>query len=95
MLSTEEVRKRKLKVAVVGIPKTIDNDVPLIDKSFGFDTAVEESQRAIRSALVEAKSGVNGMSLQTACSLQKLLNPSDKRTQKDGFVHGHRRIKLC
>jgi 6-phosphofructokinase 1 len=30
-----------LKIAVVGIPKTIDNDIPIIDKSFGFETAVE------------------------------------------------------
>jgi hypothetical protein len=34
------LRKRKLKVAVVGIPKTIDNDIAIIDRSFGFDTAV-------------------------------------------------------
>lgn len=52
--------RRKLKVAIVGIPKTIDNDIALIDKSFGFDTAVEEAQRAIRSAVVEAKSAQNG-----------------------------------
>jgi len=59
----EEIRRRGLKVALVGVPKTIDNDVPLIDKSFGFDTAVEESQRAIRSAVVEAKSGIHGIGL--------------------------------
>ncbi|KAL2517823.1 ATP-dependent 6-phosphofructokinase 3 [Abeliophyllum distichum] len=45
----EEIRKRGLKVAVAGIPKTIDNDIPVIDKSFGFDTAVEEAQRAINA----------------------------------------------
>ncbi|KAL6524044.1 hypothetical protein OROMI_031139 [Orobanche minor] len=42
-----------LKVAVAGIPKTIDNDILVIDKSFGFDTAVEEAQRAIKAAHVE------------------------------------------
>ncbi|KAL5070055.1 hypothetical protein RYX36_020942, partial [Vicia faba] len=47
----EEIRRRGLKVAVVGIPKTIDNDIPVIDKSIGFDTAVEEAQRAINSAV--------------------------------------------
>nr|GMC51880.1 ATP-dependent 6-phosphofructokinase 6-like [Ipomoea batatas] len=57
----EEIRKRGLKVAVVGIPKTIDNDIPVIDKSFGFDTAVEEAQRAIDSAHVEAASAENGI----------------------------------
>mmetsp|Transcript_13527 Transcript_13527/g.34421 ORF Transcript_13527/g.34421 Transcript_13527/m.34421 type:complete len:325 (+) Transcript_13527:644-1618(+) len=59
----EEVMKRGLKVAIVGIPKTIDNDIALIDKSFGFDTAVEESQMAITSAEVEASSALNGIGL--------------------------------
>ncbi|KAJ8751029.1 hypothetical protein K2173_016210 [Erythroxylum novogranatense] len=59
----EEVRRRGLKVAVVGIPKTIDNDIPVIDKSFGFDTAVEEAQRAINAAHVEAESIENGIGL--------------------------------
>nr|KJB18251.1 hypothetical protein B456_003G042800 [Gossypium raimondii] len=49
----DECRKRKLKVAVVGVPKTIDNDILLMDKTFGFDTAVEEAQRAINSAYIE------------------------------------------
>ncbi|RDX81417.1 ATP-dependent 6-phosphofructokinase 3 [Mucuna pruriens] len=57
----EEIRRRGLKVAVVGIPKTIDNDIPVIDKSIGFDTAVEEAQRAINSAHVEAESTENGI----------------------------------
>ncbi|XP_071723013.1 ATP-dependent 6-phosphofructokinase 3-like [Rutidosis leptorrhynchoides] len=57
----EEVRKRGLKVAVAGIPKTIDNDIPVIDRSFGFDTAVEEAQRAINAAHVEAESIENGI----------------------------------
>lgn len=59
----EEVRRRGLKVAVVGIPKTIDNDIPVIDKSFGFDTAVEEAQRAINAAHVEAESNENCIGL--------------------------------
>ncbi|XP_026402429.1 ATP-dependent 6-phosphofructokinase 5, chloroplastic-like isoform X2 [Papaver somniferum] len=49
-----ECRKRKPKVSVVGVPKTIDNDILLMDKTFGFDTAVEEAQRAINSAYIEA-----------------------------------------
>uniref|UniRef100_A0A2P2JCN9 Phosphofructokinase domain-containing protein n=1 Tax=Rhizophora mucronata TaxID=61149 RepID=A0A2P2JCN9_RHIMU len=59
----QEIRKRGLKVAVAGIPKTIDNDIPVIDKSFGFDTAVEEAQRAINAAHVEAQSAENGIGL--------------------------------
>ncbi|KAL0388134.1 UNVERIFIED_CONTAM: ATP-dependent 6-phosphofructokinase [Sesamum radiatum] len=57
----EEIRKRGLKVVVAGIPKTIDNDIPVIDRSFGFDTAVEEAQRAINAAHVEAESAENGI----------------------------------
>lgn len=59
----EEVRRRGLKVAVIGIPKTIDNDIPIIDKSFGFDTAVEEAQRAINAAHVESESNENCIGL--------------------------------
>lgn len=40
-------------MVVVGIPKTIDNDIELLDKTFGFDTAVEEAQRAINAAYTE------------------------------------------
>ncbi|KAH6826798.1 phosphofructokinase 3 [Perilla frutescens var. hirtella] len=59
----EEVRRRGLKVSVAGIPKTIDNDIPVIDKSFGFDSAVEEAERAINAAHVEATSFENGIGL--------------------------------
>ncbi|CAI7796755.1 unnamed protein product, partial [Closterium sp. NIES-54] len=52
-----------LKVAVAGIPKTMDNDIAIIDRSFGFDTAVEEAQRAIYAAHVEAESTRNGVGL--------------------------------
>ncbi|KAD4384835.1 hypothetical protein E3N88_25003 [Mikania micrantha] len=57
----EEIKRRGLKVVVAGIPKTIDNDIAVIDKSFGFDTAVEEAQRAINAAHVEAESAENGI----------------------------------
>ncbi|CAD7929591.1 unnamed protein product [Amoebophrya sp. A25] len=50
--------------AVCGIPKTIDNDIGLIDRSFGFLTAVEEAKKAIRSAKVEAASNMpNGIGI--------------------------------
>ncbi|KAF3445807.1 hypothetical protein FNV43_RR10984 [Rhamnella rubrinervis] len=54
---------RRLKVAVVGVPKTIDNDILLMDKTFGFDTAVEEAQRAINSAYIEAHSAYHGIGI--------------------------------
>jgi 6-phosphofructokinase 1 len=49
-----EIRRRDLKIAVVGVPKTIDNDISYIDRSFGFDTAVEAARQATRAAYVEA-----------------------------------------
>uniref|UniRef100_A0A7S3GFH9 Phosphofructokinase domain-containing protein n=1 Tax=Palpitomonas bilix TaxID=652834 RepID=A0A7S3GFH9_9EUKA len=59
----EEVKKRKLKIGVIGIPKTIDNDIEVIDRSFGFDTAVHEAVRAIHAARVESKSHTNGVGI--------------------------------
>lgn len=59
----DELKRRRYMGAVVGIPKTIDNDIALIDKSFGFDTAVEEAQRSIKCAKIEAKSAINGIGL--------------------------------
>ncbi|KAH6830841.1 phosphofructokinase 4 [Perilla frutescens var. hirtella] len=59
----KEVERRGIKVAVAGIPKTIDNDIAVIDKSFGFDTAVEEAQRAINAAHVEVESVENGVGI--------------------------------
>lgn len=59
----DECRKRRMKVSVVCVPKTIDNDILLMDKTFGFDTAVEEAQRAINSAYIEAHSAYRGVGL--------------------------------
>ncbi|CAL4916595.1 unnamed protein product [Urochloa decumbens] len=59
----DECRKRKLQVSIVGVPKTIDNDILLMDKTFGFDTAVEAAQRAINSAYIEAHSAFHGIGL--------------------------------
>ncbi|KAK7387652.1 hypothetical protein VNO78_22439 [Psophocarpus tetragonolobus] len=59
----DEIRRRKMNVAVVGIPKTVDNDVGIIDRSFGFETAVEKGEEAISAAHVEAESAVNGIGL--------------------------------
>ena len=54
---------RGLKISVVGIPKTIDNDIYLVSRSFGFDTAVEVSRQAIISAHNEAAGYPNGIGL--------------------------------
>jgi len=60
---SEEIERRKLKIAVIGIPKTIDNDISYIQRSFGFATAVSEAGRAIISAHIEAKGARNGIGL--------------------------------
>jgi len=57
------VAKRDGKIAVVGIPKTIDNDIPYIDQSFGFQSAFGEATKSIQSAHVEAKASPNGVGL--------------------------------
>jgi len=60
---TEEITKRNLNISIVGIPKTIDNDLNLIDKTFGFDTAISEAVKVIRCAHVEAKGAPMGIGL--------------------------------
>ncbi|MBT8045943.1 MAG: ATP-dependent 6-phosphofructokinase, partial [Pontiella sp.] len=57
------LKKRNLPIAVVGIPKTIDNDVSLIQRSFGFETAVEATWDIITNAHSEAKAYRNGVGL--------------------------------
>ena len=57
------IADRGLRIAVVGVPKTIDNDIPYIDQSFGFQTAFGEAAKAIQGAHVEAKASPNGVGL--------------------------------
>ena len=52
-----------LKIALVTIPKTIDNDISFVAKTFGFDTAVESAANVIQSASVESNSVYNGIGL--------------------------------
>merc|ERR1719382_1767550 len=49
--------------AVVGVPKTIDNDIQLLDRSFGFDTACTVATTAIHSAYVESTTNANCIGL--------------------------------
>ena len=58
-----EVEKRGLKCAVVGVPKTVDNDLMFIDRSFGFETAVQRAKDAIAAVHMEASSQINGIGL--------------------------------
>jgi 6-phosphofructokinase 1 len=59
----EEIQKRNLKIAIAGIPKTIDNDIDLIQKSFGFETAFSIANDIIRNAHTEAAGAYNGIAL--------------------------------
>ena len=58
-----ELKKRNLPISVIGIPKTIDNDLSWIERSFGFATAVEEAGRALKAAHAEARGAYNGVGL--------------------------------
>ncbi len=58
-----EVSRRGGSIAVVGIPKTIDNDISYIYQSFGFQTAASEAQMAVEAAHTEAVAARNGIGL--------------------------------
>lgn len=59
----QEVCRRKAPIAVIGVPKTVDNDLPFIERTFGFDTAVSIACMAIRAAHVEARGAPRGVGL--------------------------------
>ena len=59
----EEAARRRIPLSVIGIPKTIDNDISFVQKTFGFETAVAEAQRAIYAAHTEAVGAPNGIGL--------------------------------
>ena len=60
---TDTILSRGLKISVIGIPKTIDNDIHMVSRSFGFDTAVDVATQAIRAAHNEAVGYPNGIGL--------------------------------
>jgi 6-phosphofructokinase 1 len=72
-----EIERRKLAIAVVGIPKTIDNDLSFVEKSFGFETAVSEAVRAVSAAHIEARDALDGV------GLVKLMG------RESGFIAAH------
>ena len=59
----DAILSRGLKISVIGIPKTIDNDIHMVSRSFGFDTAVDVATQAIRAAHNEAVGYPNGIGL--------------------------------
>lgn len=78
----QEVKRRGLKIAVIGIPKTIDNDINFISQSFGFETAVFKATEAIQSAHTEALGAKNGI------GLVKLMG------RESGFIAAHATLAL-
>ncbi len=59
----QEIDRRNLDISVIGVPKTIDNDITGVERSFGFLTAVEQAREAIVGAHNEAKGAYNGIGL--------------------------------
>lgn len=59
----QEVERRGLPIAVVGVPKTIDNDIPFVRQTFGYATALEKAAEVIKGAHVEAVGAINGIGL--------------------------------
>jgi 6-phosphofructokinase 1 len=78
----EEIERRKLKISIAGIPKTIDNDINLIDKSFGFETAFSIANDIIRNAHNEAAGAFNGI------ALVKLMG------RDSGFIAAHAALSI-
>lgn len=59
----KELKKRRLRITVAAVPKAIDNDVAIIDRSFGFNTAIAKAKEAVKSAIVEAKCAPKGIGI--------------------------------
>lgn len=79
----DEIRRRGLKISVIGIPKTIDNDISYVQQSFGFETAVSESRRAIYAANMEALGARNGI------GMVKLMG------RESGFIAAYATLANC
>jgi 6-phosphofructokinase 1 len=58
-----EIARRGLAIGVIGVPKTIDNDIHFIDRSFGFESAYSAAVEVIRAARVEATGARDGIGL--------------------------------
>lgn len=59
----QEIKKQNLDISVIGIPKTIDNDISCLERSFGFDSAIDAAWQVINSAHAESKAYKNGIGL--------------------------------
>ena len=78
-----EIARRGLSIGVIGVPKTIDNDLEWIERSFGFATAVEAADNALVAAHAEARGAWNGV------GLVKLMG------RDSGFIAAHTSLANC
>jgi 6-phosphofructokinase 1 len=78
----DEISRRNLRVSLIGIPKTIDNDINFISQSFGFETAVFKATEAIQCAHTEALGYKNGI------GLVKLMG------RESGFIAAHATLAM-
>ncbi|MDC7225373.1 MAG: ATP-dependent 6-phosphofructokinase [Spirochaetales bacterium] len=78
----DEVERRNLKVSIIGIPKTIDNDLSFIQRSFGFETAVSKAVESVYGAHIEAKDAINGI------GIVKLMG------RESGFIAAHTALAM-
>ncbi len=76
----EEVTRRGLKIGIVGIPKTIDNDIKYVHRTFGFATALEIASASLSCAHVEAKGAVNGIGLVKLMGATPASSPPGRRS---------------
>lgn len=60
---SEEIKRQGKSISIIGIPKTIDNDISYLQTTFGFETAVSEARRSTYAAHTEALGARNGMGL--------------------------------
>lgn len=60
---SDETQRRGMPVAVVGVPKTIDNDILYVQRTFGVATAIERAAQILECAHIEARSALNGIGL--------------------------------
>lgn len=79
---SDEIDKRGLKVSIIGIPKTIDNDLSFIQRSFGFETAVSKAVEAVAGAHVESRDAINGI------GIVKLMG------RESGFIAAHTALAM-
>ncbi len=59
----DEIERRKLEISIIGIPKTIDNDISYVERSFGFNTAVSIAKNVLQTGHEEARGAFNGVAV--------------------------------